>query len=520
MEQMRDFDFVMFEHDVLVALGGLSSDVMSGLPTTVAGGLIATQTSTPSLTINMAAGRIYQFAPSDSTADGSIPQDLNIITQQGYAPAQTITLIAPSAGQSQWNLIQAQFSQVDAVRTNDPNGGNVPFYNVANPTQPTINSVNTVRKAVCVLQVISGSAATTGSEAPPTPTGGWIPLYLIDLAGGQTQITTSQIKVAGPSVGVGVPSTYAYAPFLAGLLASHHSGTPGQAPKIKLGSEVQGVLPYINMSPVRTSLSANLTLYVGPSGSDSNSGLTPATAFATQQAALNSMYHNYDWGGFAGTISVANGTYSGGVQIAGLPPGMFLPISIVGNVASPGSVIVTSTNNNCFYASQGAGLNVSGMQLSASGTLGGNTGYCLFAWMGGLISFGSMNFASSSNGHIFGQNGGTVSTAASLGLNYSIIGGSGNFHIGSNAGGTANNGNAVVTFVGATSFNTFAIAAYSSLTYSVGSTYGGTVSSATGVKYNAVANGVIVTLGTGNPANVNYYPGNGTGLLSSGGLYY
>jgi hypothetical protein len=518
MEQMRDFDFVMFEHDVLVALGGLSSDVMSGLPTTVAGGLIATQTSTPSLTINMAAGRIYQFAPSDSTADGSIPQDLNIITQQGYAPAQTITLIAPSAGQSQWNLIQAQFSQVDAVRTNDPNGGNVPFYNVANPTQPTINSVNTVRKAVCVLQVISGSAATTGSEAPPTPTSGWIPLYLIDLAGGQSQITTSQIKVAGPSVGVGVPSTYAYAPFLAGLLASHHGGTPGQAPKIKLGSEVQGVLPYINMSPVRTSLSGNLTLYVGPTGSDANSGLTPASPFQTIQGAVNAMYHNYDWGGFAGTISVANGSYGSGVLASGLPPGMFTPINIVGNVASPGSVNI-SVNGNCFYATQGASLNVSGVQMQASGTIGAPTGYCLFAWGGGILAFGAVNFGAATNGHIFGQNCGTVALAPALGLNYLIFGGA-QTHISSNSGGIAGSTNAVVTVSGAPGFANFATAGLNSLTYCVGSTYGGTASSVTGVKYNAVANGVIVTLGTGGAPNVNFFPGNAAGVTSTGGLYY
>jgi hypothetical protein len=516
MEQMRDFDFVMFEHDVLTALGGLANDITSGLPITVAGGLVATQTSSPSLTINMAAGRIYQLAPSDSTADGSIPQDLNIITQQGYAPAQTVTLIAPSAGQSQWNLIQAQFSQVDAVRTNDPNGGNVPFYNVANPTQPTINSVNTVRKAVCVLQVISGSAATTGSEAPPTPTGGWIPLYLIDLAGGQTQITTSQIKVAGPSVGVGVPSTYAYAPFLAGLLASHHGGTPGQAPKIKLGSEVQGVLPYINMSPVRTSLSGNLTLYVSNSGSDTNNGLTPATAFATQQGAINAMYHNYDWGGFAGTISVANGSYSGGVIASGLPPGMFSPISIVGNPASPGSVNITTIAGNCFYATQGAALNVQGVQMQATGLLGGQQGNCLYAWTGGLISFGEVNFGTCTNNQMLGQGGGNVFINGLLGFNYTISGGS-TSHMRSDAGGVTNIAAGVVTIVGTPAFSGgFATATQSGTTYAVGATFSGT--GITGFQYIANRNGVIAVSGNGT-APPNFFPGTGT-QLTTGAVYY
>jgi hypothetical protein len=513
MEQMRDFDFVMFEHDVLVALGGLSSDVMSGLPTTVAGGLVATQTNTPSLTINMTAGRIYQFATSDATADGSIPQDLSIITQQGYAPAQTITLVAPAPGQSQWNLIQAQYSQVDTVRANDPNGGIVPFYNVTNPTQPTLNSVNTVRKAVCVLQVISGSAATTGSEAPPTATGGWIPLYLIDLAGGQTQITTSQIKVAGPSVGVGVPSSYASAPFLAGLLASHHGGTPGQAPKIKLGSEVQGILPYINMSPVRTLLNANLILYVNAStGSDTNSGLSPAVPFATTQAAANAMYRSYDWNGFQGTISVANGIYNNGLSLFGLPPGMNQAINIVGNVASPGSVTINAVNSNGFFAQQGANMNVSGFSIGASGT--GGVGNCLYAWMSGIINFGSCNFGASGQYHIFGQNGGSVFTSAPLGLNYSILGGA-QCHIASDAGGVASINSAVVTLVGTPNFTSaFANSGRCATLQAAGATFGGT--GATGNKFVCATNSTINCGGV-----LTFFPGSITpGGPTSGGQYF
>ena len=395
MEQMRDFDFVMGAHDVLVALAGLCADICSTLPYSVVGGLSAGQTTGgPTLSIVLTAGRIYQIAMSDAVAVGSIPQDTSLIVQQGYAASQTITLVAPSAGQSQWNLIQAQFSQVDAVRDNDPNGGIVPFYNAANPSQPTSNSINTVRKGVCVLQVISGSPATTGSESPPLPTSGWVPLYLIDLAGGQTQITTNQILTAGPSVGTGVSAGYPYAPFLAGFLASHHSGNAGQAPKINLATEVQGVLPYGNMSAVRTYLTGNITFYVnGSTGSDTNNGLSPATAFKTLTAAVAVIYHAYDFAGFSATVSVANGTYTAPFSCSGVPPGMPGPIFLVGNVANPASCIISITNGNCISSNSGANLNVSGFRLTCTGTptLLNTPGIGLLS-SNGTIQFSAINF--------------------------------------------------------------------------------------------------------------------------------
>jgi hypothetical protein len=57
---------------------------------------------------------------------------------------------------------------------------------------------------------------------------------MVDLAYGQTAVAQSQIKTCGPSVGTGVPTNYPVAPFLAGLLNSHHGGVAGQAPQIKM----------------------------------------------------------------------------------------------------------------------------------------------------------------------------------------------------------------------------------------------------------------------------------------------
>ena len=60
-----------------------------------------------------------------------------------------------------------------------------------------------------------------------------MPLYLVDLAFGQSVITLAQILPAGPSAGVGVPSNYPAGPFLAGVQQKHtvtsHAGNPNGA---------------------------------------------------------------------------------------------------------------------------------------------------------------------------------------------------------------------------------------------------------------------------------------------------
>lgn len=254
--QVRSFDLVHGDKDTLLAINNIVSDILSGsAQPTIVSGLAFTQTGSPSLTINYAAGRIYQNAAIDSTSDGAIPQDLNTTYQEGFIGSGSIVLSTSgiTTGQSRWSLVQAQFSQVDSIRSGDPTGGLLFFYNSSNPNVPFQGpgndglTSNTVRSGVVVLQVVNGSPATTGAEVPPNATSGWVPLVLIDLSFGQTSVTTSQIKVAGPSVGTGVPSNYTQAPYLAGLLNQHHLGITGSAPQIDLTKEVKNVLPLANL---------------------------------------------------------------------------------------------------------------------------------------------------------------------------------------------------------------------------------------------------------------------------------
>jgi hypothetical protein len=262
--QARDYDVAHGWREILYGLGQALADLL-GQTGTVVSGLAATQTGSPSLTINIAAGDIYQLANVDTTAYGPLLADTTQTIQQGFALAQTVLLTTSglAGGQSRYALITAAFSQADTIPADDPNGGILNYLNASNPSGSPWSgpanagtTQNTRRQGLCTIGVTYGTVATTGSEVPPNAPGGTVGLFLIDLAFGQTTVTNAQIKTAGPSVGTGVPGNYPVAPFLAGLLNSHHGGTTGQAPKILLtgAAEVQGILPATNYGPLAAQL--------------------------------------------------------------------------------------------------------------------------------------------------------------------------------------------------------------------------------------------------------------------------
>jgi hypothetical protein len=255
-EVIRSFDILWGYKDILKSLGFSIGDLLNGnqitTPTVVAG-FTATQTATASLNINISAGTIYSVQQLDMSAYGSLSTDSLQLVKQGYTASQTLSLSVSglTSGQSQWVLIEVTYLDVDAIRTGDPNSGVLPYFNVNSPSQPFQgvgnNGVaqNTVRQGTVYFKIAYGAPTTTGSEIPPGIDAGYIPLYLIDLNYGQSVILNNQIKVAGPNTYSG----YTQAPFLAGLLNSHHGGISGQAPKINLNgaTEVQGILPLANL---------------------------------------------------------------------------------------------------------------------------------------------------------------------------------------------------------------------------------------------------------------------------------
>jgi hypothetical protein len=520
---MRDFDFVMFEHDVLVGLGYAIQDLLSEMPVgPVVAGFPVSGTSPASLLINVGAGRIYASAYPDPTAVGSIPQDMNALcVMQGQFSQQQLQLTPPAVGLSQWNLIQVQFSANDVVRTGDPNGGVVPFYNSTNPTIPNSASIATVRQHSATVQIIQGAAATTGSEVPPQPTFGWTPLYLVDLAGGQSQVTSNQLIPAGPSVGTNVPSSYPAAPFLAGMLASHHLGKPGHAPKIDLAREVQGILSSANLPPnvltgtfptVRTLATSNIIIYVSSqAGSDTTGTGSAAAPFQTIQHAMDFAAATYDMGGgslYTLQIKLANGTYANFTARSIVGAASF---SLAGNLSTPASVVIQGTNNPAMFVPTGVSVTITGITFQASGspTSYNGAGHGIVC-NGTVAQTGPVAFGTCGGSQILVQAGGGGYT--SNGYAIALTGGAQSaFQVFGGALCTLVNTN--VSISNSPNYSAaFAIANACGILAAYSMTFGGT---ATGQTYSAAQNGVILTNGAG----ANYFPGTIAGNYASGGQY-
>lgn len=271
---IRIFDHAKGWQDQLKGFGGLAEDLF-GNTNSIITKFAATQQSPASMIVNLQEGRIYQLSAIDGTAYSSLPANSEIIFQQGYTPAQTLTFNTTglSSGQSKYALVVCRFTQPDAIRPDDPTDGVLGFFNAANPAQPLQGPGNsgaaltTVRKGFAEVSIVYGTAATTGSHTPPPVPSGYVPMYLVSIAFGQTTITSGQIQVSGPDAH---PSAVV-APFAGGLYNHRHTGVSGQASLIDLETEVTGILPFDNLlmtSNEATGKIPNLRLGSGtPNGS-------------------------------------------------------------------------------------------------------------------------------------------------------------------------------------------------------------------------------------------------------------
>ncbi len=232
----------------MIGLSRVAQTILGSSVAVASGFSIAAQ-STPNMTLNLAAGNIFSNAAADATPFGALPADSTNIFQHGYTPAKVLSFDTTRliAGQSQYAIVEVQFQQLDVVRTGDPDGGILAFYDSLNPTVPLQGEnglggiLPTVRQGFANVNILYGTPATTGSQTIPAASAGFVSLWAVNLTFGMTAITSAQI------------SQHPSAAFLAGLENSHHSGAAGQAPPIKLTSEVQGILPLPNLPVSNTS---------------------------------------------------------------------------------------------------------------------------------------------------------------------------------------------------------------------------------------------------------------------------
>ena len=192
-----DTDILATNRNTMIALGYLAQMVLGSNP--VVDGLVCSQTAPPSMSVSLSPGSITQLTVVDVLSYGSLPSDVNdplIKMGINMAPAM-FTLQAPTVpGQTVNYLIEAILQETDS------NSVVLPYYNAANPTQPYSGPSNsgqaqaTRRTQQVQLQLKPGAQAASGSQSTPAPDPGWVPLYVIPVAYGQTSVGQDSISPA------------------------------------------------------------------------------------------------------------------------------------------------------------------------------------------------------------------------------------------------------------------------------------------------------------------------------------
>lgn len=258
-------DLLNTNKQTMIALAKLCADLFG--TTTMATGLACVPTTPASMSVNVNPGQIYQLANVDGTAYSAIVADTthSIVKQGILMDAQNFAITAPgTAGYSQNYLIQATYLD------NDINNTVLPYYNSANPTQafngPGGNGTSqpTTRAGQVSLQLVAGTAAATGSQTTPAVTTGYVGLWVITVANGQSTITSSNI------------AQYAGAPFFPGFTrldgstpftATQQGVTPAQFDNsTKLATTAYVMRAMGTIASGASLLSSNTTLTVAQSG--------------------------------------------------------------------------------------------------------------------------------------------------------------------------------------------------------------------------------------------------------------
>ncbi|MEA9676447.1 hypothetical protein VDF37_17640 [Xanthomonas campestris pv. raphani] len=122
-------------------------------------------------------------------------------------------------------------------------------------------------------------------------------------------------------------------------------------------------------------LTQNLSLYVSNTGSNSNDGLSAATAFQTIQHAVTVLRTRYSLCGYTAIINIADGTYLENVVMGSVTGGV---VRFVGST----SAIWRNTTGWLLFVNGAAAVEVSGLTLGGAGTVNGiitiDRGFCNF----------------------------------------------------------------------------------------------------------------------------------------------
>ena len=180
-----------------IALGKIVSALLG--QGTVVSDLAATAVASTTVpTVQLSDGQLYELATLDPTAFGSLPvgsfpSTANVMKQglllASRGDVNTFELTPPgTSGESIIYLLEAQYADLDTDTQT------ITFYNVSDPTNPTTATQPRVREGTISFVLKAGIASS--SPTAPSADAGYVPLYNIEVAYGQTVLSQSNITVA------------------------------------------------------------------------------------------------------------------------------------------------------------------------------------------------------------------------------------------------------------------------------------------------------------------------------------
>jgi hypothetical protein len=202
----KSADFLNAQRNAMIAAGAILQAVFG--TSQIASGFTCAQLPVPGMGVQVSAGALTQYTTVDATAYGELAAELTeYCVKQGInLDAITLNIAAPgTAGQSIAYLIEAAFAEIDGAAVV------LPYVNAANPSQPYAGPTNsgaaqnTTRTQSVTLTAKAGSAAATGSQATPAVDTGYVPLFVVTVAYGQTAITTANIATHPSAPFVKIP---------------------------------------------------------------------------------------------------------------------------------------------------------------------------------------------------------------------------------------------------------------------------------------------------------------------------
>lgn len=349
-------DILSSEVNALLGLGLLAQDIL-GIGTLV-GGLACTPTGPASMNVQMGPGRIYFFTVVDESTYSDLSADtVDALVKQGIL-LQPVTLgcAAPTTpGFSVNYLIEAAYDDVDAVNTV------LAYYNASNPQDPWSGPGDsgtpqpTQRQGQISLIAKPGIAAATGTQSTPSADSGYVGLYVVTIAFGQTIIVSGNIAIL------------AGAPFISETLTQ------------KIG-QATGDARYLQIAAAATTYATIVALAAG---------VAAAEAFATSAAsAAQSNAETFASGAASAAQSNAEAFSSNASNLtAGSIPVARVPVGAVTQweaslVISGGQITSAVGRANALLLSNGnyVSFNWAGQSGTPSYLFGSNDGANVFVW--------------------------------------------------------------------------------------------------------------------------------------------